>query len=77
MHHACAEAEENTKTAALSPINNKQSDLASVVLFSTVAVKMGFNFDSLVIRRQFEGIFNYREKALKKIFGKGDVHSLP
>ena len=54
----------------------KQSDLASVVLFSTVAVKVGFNFHSLVIRRQLEGIFNYREKALEKIFGKGDVHSL-
>ena len=53
-----------------------QSDLASVVLFSTVAVKVGFNFHSLVIRRQLEGIFNYREKALEKIFGKGDVHSL-
>ena len=34
---------------------------------------LGAIANHLVIRRQLEDIFDYREKALEKIFGKGDA----
>jgi len=38
---------------------------------------LGAIANNLVISRQLKGIFDYREKALEKRFGKGDADRLP
>jgi ligand-binding SRPBCC domain-containing protein len=45
--------------------------MTDIVSYKPPAGFLGAIANGLVIRRQLEGIFNYREKALEKIFGRG------